>query len=695
MWELRNRSDITFPDIPDESKPKYFQIDGSTKPENVNAIGEVYRKVEEDSGENDVTSTVDAGSPSTNPSAEKSTKTKSEKSKKEFDKEEDSVAAARESRMAAFSRAAEQHGVTITSNLLDSGVAKYATPNEQVESILHVSSITGMPATTQGITVDGTIEVALVRSKTDATNPRLLFSVAQGIAYLDVHENFSFAQRANSRSTNRNSELNDDPTGLCACCCPRVTHKTGSTSKTTKTDTSGDYAFQYSISREITNQFSYLPLAYTLIDAMAYSESRARFDAVATDANKTSVSTSDSSTTKSKDVGEPSSSCFGGIFACLTCSCFKCCDCCKCPQCFDCSCKACCTCSCIKCPKCCNLDCSCKACCTCSCIKCPECCKCCDTCFEYCGCSCISCNAWCETKSAAPRGAGSTTVQVTDITKIVNLADDFKANEIFVVGKEPALDGTSKAEIDEVMWTVSKEATNDVFVVLQYRSVHDNALHTCKMKVQAGPNAFDDARTFVSAVGDHRCPYFAHGAYDVAPVGFFLGDLSTYSGVPTTFTGLSGRKPQSTSPLDGLFGGFGDVTGAGGLLFGSGEDAAATTSGGISSNVGANVSGGNSVAEKLGCVFRLWYMTCFYSSCCCLMPFCGIPQPGNKPEGGMAFKCWYGFCYGMSFCSVCGPCLGVPKPQPFFAMKYGGDSTEEGDTTVRHADLFGVKGGSD
>ena len=523
MWELRNKVDVSFPEIPDGHGLKFFADDGKVKPENVNAIGHVSRKVDEQCLETNSSASADVGGIFTGPQSDAIASAEAQRSKQLLNTEEESVQRAREGRATAFAAAAEGYGVSLSPDLLACDVAKYAAPDEVVVSTLKIVNITGMPATTQNITVHGSIEVALVRGKDDKGYPRLLFSVAQGTAQLTVHEKFTFWQNDFTRATDMSGEYN--PCGICACCFPCLTVSAGAASTYSSNNTKGSFFYDYSISREITNQFSYLPLQNTLIDAMAYNESKAHFKAKAGDDNQTSSS--------------------GTVTAAYENHCFKnCCmwECCKCDCACNCSCMACLTCTCIKCP------------------KCPSCCPCC-------------------------KRVGNAKIGISTTSKTVDYVDTFDAKEDHVVGKEPALHGFTSGEDEGVEWSVTKELTNDVFVVLQYRSMHDNKQHVCKMQVKHSKTAYADARTFVSAVGSNRCPFFTHPAYDVNPVGTF------------------GQLGGATNASSGFgIGGLGGVMGAAGAFSLASMDVEVTTS--------------DASADSM--CFRMWYFVNYYYLCCCL-----------------------------------------------------------------------------
>jgi hypothetical protein len=501
----------------ESTTPKFFKDDGTKHPENVAAFGTVTKKKEskrlEEYTEGGFAQPEKKELPKgtqylgglltvwwqpffpPSPSTEKKSKVPvvkfrnpslnndevveiSTKEKKKSDVEEPEIKSARDARIATFISEAASNGVATgdAANLVAShNVAKYVWDDEEVVQVIKAVEISGMPATTEAITVTGSIEVALVRTKHDRllkekgeffpggiSGARLIFSVSRGIQSLHVKENFSYGQL--------------EARGLCACCFPN-----SCLACMCPCFVSGSFLYDYNVGQDLTNQFSYLSVTNTVIDAMAYNHNVQEYAALAS--------------------GSTAADCCTGMYCC---SC-NCCCCCTCPTCLK---------------------------------------------FEL---------------------ASST--------------DGFVADEDHVVGKQPNTNGIKEGAVAGVTWSVGKAGTNEIYVVITYRSVLDQGVRQCKIKLPQDPDgrSYDEARQFVTALAAHRGPIFDHAAAKSAPVGGFSRDLN-------------GGGWLATGPL------FGFSTAIGG---GSATNADRTAS--------------------IRRVLSLCVTAYYYSMCCCLVP--GMKKP--------------------------------------------------------------------
>ena len=183
--------------------------------------------------------------------------------------EEYDVALARVTRTVAFKEAADSftHINGTYSEMLNHRIEELVDPaEEEIVQVLKLTEITGLPSTTEEITVKGLIDVALVRPRrklttseplppcqcdphAHATGPRLIFSVFKGEACLDMHENFLFTNTPFSKSL---EEL----------CCG------GSRARE-----EGKSALRYGLASDVAGEFATMNLRHNVIDAVAYRES--------------------------------------------------------------------------------------------------------------------------------------------------------------------------------------------------------------------------------------------------------------------------------------------------------------------------------------------------------------------------------------------------------------------------------------
>jgi hypothetical protein len=103
---------------------------------------------------------------------------------------------------------------------------------------------------------------------------------------------------------------------------------------------------------------------------------------------------------------------------------------------------------------------------------------------------------------------------------IVGHTDNFKVNETFLIGGDDnkGLNAIATQEVESVEWKVKKSGTDDVYIVIQYRSPLNNRMRVCQMKLQSDENAFFNASRFITAIGANRGKTFDHEAIHVKAV---------------------------------------------------------------------------------------------------------------------------------------------------------------------------------
>ena len=331
--------------------------------------------------------------------------------------------------------------------------------NREIICSLDVVEIDGLPTTTHHTKVEGSIQVAIVKSPNlffreggnmSKDNIQLAFSVAEGTAKISVNEIFRWRDTMNKIFVCW-SYL--DCTDFCRWlrnCCGSDTFKYISFffGQYEAKEITSNYEFGYSSEIEFTNQYAVLPVQNMIVDAIAHRETSRLFKAEAK-GNFKFEETFDERT------------CYDKFCCCLTCECCKpCCDSCA-----------------IRCRKC-------TACGICLTLW-PICCH-------------------------------------VDDDGSVNNKIKFELTDEHKIGQELAKDVKVVNEADGVEWTVAKGGVDDICVTLVYRNMYNNQVMKCKLKCRVpdeskSSDTFVKAKNFVNVLADHRTQ-FEHSVIDIQPV---------------------------------------------------------------------------------------------------------------------------------------------------------------------------------
>lgn len=334
-------------------------------------------------------------------------------------------------------------------------------PDIQREIIcsLDIVEIDGLPTTTHHTKVEGSIQVAIVKSPNlfyreggnmSKDNIQLAFSVAEGTAKISVNEIFRWRDTMSRIFVLwEYVECTDFCRWLRNCCGSDtfmyISFLFGQYEAKT---VDSNYEFGYKSNIEFTNQYAVLPVQNMIVDAIAHRETSRLFSAEA-----------------------KGSFHFKETFDERTC--------------YD---KFCC-------------------CCTCQCCK-----PCCDACALRCR-KCTACGI-CLT-------LWPICCHINDDGSINNKVK-FEVNDEHKIGQELSKDVKVISEADGVEWTVAKGGVDDIFVTLVYRNMYNNNVMKCKMKCRVpdqskSSETFLRAKNFVNVLADHRTQ-FEHGVIDVQPV---------------------------------------------------------------------------------------------------------------------------------------------------------------------------------
>ena len=240
-------------------------------------------------------------------------KEKEKEKEKEIGKKDLETSLSRAGRVDSFQRASDNAiGPPFAHSTVTKPISSTLATDEEIIASVHVSAIDGLPSATNDVQVEGSIEIALVRSKSGSGDmtaaassasdkARMVFSVTAGTATISVREEFA-ASRLEAKG------------GLCACCFP-----TSCLNCCCPCYMTGNFFYDYQAQHSLTSQFFLLPVAPCVIDITAHSHSSKEFAALA-----------ESRKSDDDECRIPCCDCF----ACCACCC-SCCQCCtKCSQ-FD------------------------------------------------------------------------------------------------------------------------------------------------------------------------------------------------------------------------------------------------------------------------------------------------------------------------------------------------------------------------
>jgi len=323
---------------------------------------------------------------------------------------------------------------------------------------LDIVEIDGLPTTTHHTKVEGSIQVAIVKSPNlfyreggnmSKDNIQLAFSVAEGTAKISVNEIFRWRDTINRIFVCwEYLECTDFCRWLRNCCgSDFFAYINFCFGRYEPKTVDSNYEFGYKSNIEFTNQYAVLPVQNMIVDAIAHRETSRIFSAEA------------KGSFHSKETFDERT-------------------------CYD---KFCC-------------------CCTCQCCK-----PCCDACAARCR-KCTACGI-CLT-------LWPICCHVNDDG--VNNKVKFEVNDQHNIGQELPKDVKVISEADGVEWTVAKGGVDDIFVTLIYKNMYNNNVMKCKMRCRVpdqskSSETFLRAKNFVNVLADHRTQ-FEHSVIDVQPV---------------------------------------------------------------------------------------------------------------------------------------------------------------------------------
>ena len=143
----------------------------------------------------------------------------------------------------------------------------------------------------------------------------------------------------------------------------------------------------------------------------------------------------------------------------------------------------------------------CIDCCSCKCMKCCECCSC--SCCPSC-CS-LSCCTFSGCMKAMSDEKGKTV--------------EFSAYERRALGVDPIESKSIERNLEGAVWTLEKLGEDSIFIIIHYKSILDNEVHTIRLKLRNQKDAnvtFEQAKRFIAMISSQRGS-FPHSSLNVGP----------------------------------------------------------------------------------------------------------------------------------------------------------------------------------